>query len=328
MLYPLKFEPLYKERIWGGGRLAEALGKKSLPEGKIIGESWELCGMPQDCSVVSNGILKGNTLAELVEIYMGDLVGEQVYDLFGDEFPLLVKFIDAGENLSIQVHPGDEVALDRHNSMGKTEMWYVLHAEPGAQIMLGFLHNVTPEQYTEALEKGALDSLITKFDAVKGQCYYIPAGAVHAICKGVLVAEIQQTSDITYRLFDWNRLDDKGNPRELHTDQALQVIDLSHHTNPYYLTEPQTAPNTTLPLRNCAYFNTTLTTLDGTQELERNYLLLDSFQIYTCTQGALTIKIPGLPNTSITMGETVLIPAIFDLVTLSGCGQIIETCQP
>lgn len=325
MLYPLKFRPIYKERIWGGQMLEHALGKKSLPSGKIVGESWELCGMPGDSSVVSEGPLKGNSLAELVEIYMGDLVGEGVYDLFGDEFPLLIKFIDAKENLSIQVHPSDKVALERHDSMGKTEMWYVVDAEKGAQIMIGFDHNITPQEYTEAIEQGTLDSLITKFDVVPGQTFYIPAGAVHAICKGVLVAEIQQTSDITYRIFDWNRTDDKGKHRELHTSQALDVMDFSHHSSQYYLTQPQRTINNTHTLRNCKYFNSSLTQLDGSQELERIYEMIDSFVVYICIEGKLKISIQGQTDTTINRGETVLIPAIFDSVTLSGKGKIIET---
>lgn len=325
MLYPLKFKPLYKERIWGGDMLARSLGKRHMPKDKVVGESWELCGMPSDSSVVSGGALMDNTLAELVEIYMGDLVGEGVYDLFGDEFPLLVKFIDARENLSIQVHPGDEVALERHDSMGKTEMWYVVDATPGAKIMLGFEQSITKEQYQAALDGGAVDSLITKFDAVPGQTFYIPSGAVHAIGRGVLVAEIQQTSDITYRIFDWNRVDDKGNPRELHTAQALDVIDFSHHSPEYYLTPVPQGQADNSVLRNCKYFNSSLTTLDGTRELERQYEMVDSFVIYVCIDGCLTIKIQGLHDTTIEKGETVLIPAIFDTVTLHGKGKIIET---
>lgn len=325
MLYPLKFRPLYKERIWGGDLLAHSLGKKSLPKDKIVGESWELCGMPGDSSVVSNGALRGNSLSELVEIYMGDLVGEGVYDLFGDEFPLLFKFIDAQQNLSIQVHPGDEVAMERHGSMGKTEMWYVVDAEPGAQIMLGFERSVTADQYRQALEQGKVDELITRFDVTPGQTFYIPSGAVHAICKGVLVAEIQQTSDITYRIFDWNRVDDNGNPRELHTAQALDVIDFSHHSPEYYLTQPQQILNSTSTLRNCKYFNSSITVLDGTLELERQYEMVDSFVVYLCIEGSLVIKINGQPDTTIERGETVLIPAVFNLVALSGSGKIIET---
>ncbi|MEG2756019.1 MAG: type I phosphomannose isomerase catalytic subunit, partial [Mucinivorans sp.] len=209
MLYPLKFKPLYKERIWGGRELETTFGKK-LPSGKVIGESWELSAVAGDVSVVSNGKLKGNNLQELIEIYMGDLVGENVYDRFGDEFPLLIKLIDAQDFLSIQVHPNDELSRQRHNAYGKTEMWYVIDHKPGAELFLGFNQEMTREKYIDYLNLGKLDELLTRYKVSKNSAYFIPAGAIHAIGKGILIAEIQQTSDITYRVFDFNRVDANG----------------------------------------------------------------------------------------------------------------------
>ena len=183
MLYPLKFKPLYKERIWGGQRLASAMGKK-LPEGVKIGESWEISGVEGDVSVVANGCLKSNNLQELIEVYMGDLVGEKIYDKYGLEFPVLIKLIDAEDVLSIQVHPDDKLAEERHHSYGKTEMWYVIAAEPGASLYVGFNRQVTRQEYLDAVAAGTLPSLLNKVEVKAGDAYFIPAGTVHAIGAG------------------------------------------------------------------------------------------------------------------------------------------------
>lgn len=197
MLYPLKFKPLVKERIWGARRL-ETIFAKRLPDRVPVGESWELSGVTGDVSVVANGNLKGNTLEEMIEIYMDDLVGEKVYEKFGNEFPLLIKLIDADDNLSIQVHPNDTLAAARHGTYGKTEMWYVMDHEPGATLYLGFNQTVTREKYLEYLALGRLEELLNKYTVERGDAFFIPAGAIHAIGRGLVVAEIQQTSDITY----------------------------------------------------------------------------------------------------------------------------------
>ena len=221
-LYPLKFTPILKEKIWGGNALNNIFSKSS--SGNKLGESWELSGYRGDESVVSNGILAGKTLTELIEIYKGELVGSENYKKYSLSFPLLFKLIDANENLSIQVHPGDEIADKRHNSFGKTEMWYVIDAEPGAELIIGFLKDCSRSEYLDALAVGEVESLLQKVAVSKGDVFYIPAGLVHAIGKGVVVAEIQQSSDITYRIYDYKRTDEKGNERELHTEQALDVI--------------------------------------------------------------------------------------------------------
>ncbi|HER08916.1 MAG TPA: mannose-6-phosphate isomerase, partial [Bacteroides sp.] len=201
-LYPLKFKPILKDKIWGGSRLREVLGKEASDR---AGESWEISGVSGDISVVENGFLAGNDLTELVEVYMGDLVGEHIYEQFGLEFPLLIKFIDANDFLSIQVHPGDELARERHNSFGKTEMWYIVEAEADGQLIAGFNREMDRDTYLEHLQRGTLKEIVNFERVKKGDIYYMPSGRIHAIGAGVLLAEIQQTSDVTYRIYDWDR---------------------------------------------------------------------------------------------------------------------------
>ena len=276
MLYPLKFKPVLKDKIWGGSRLNQLFGKNNNSD--KLGESWELSGYENDESVVSNGFLEGNNLTELIEIYMGELVGDKVYDEFGLMFPLLFKLIDANENLSIQVHPGDEVAAERHNSFGKTEMWYVVAAEQGSELIIGFSKDCTSEEYLDALENDKVEDLLQRVPVKPGDVLFIPAGLVHAIGKGVVVAEIQQSSDITYRIYDYKRVDDSGNERELHTDEALDVINFSASLNPK--TEYSLLENQIVPLVSCEYFTTNIIKFD--QALTRNYGEIDSFVAYMC----------------------------------------------
>lgn len=318
MLYPLKFKPRFKERIWGGSMLASKMGKK-LPEGKMIGESWELSGVQGDISVVSNGKLKGNNLEELIEVYMGELVGDKVYEKFGVEFPLLIKLIDARDVLSIQVHPDDELARERHNSYGKTEMWYVVGNEPGAFLYVGFNGRVSREQYLEAVAKGNLPELLARWEVKPGDAYFIPAGTIHAIGKGLLIAEIQQTSDITYRVDDWGRVDDKGNPRELHTELAVDAIDFGEPKDLNVTAAP--IVNEPVNIADCRYFTTNEIELDGT--LARDYEDLDSFVIYMCLDGEMKVACQGGEET-LEKGETMLVPAEFDGVTLTGKGNLLE----
>jgi len=230
MLYPLKFQPILKDKIWGGKKLKNLFNKAA--ETDKLGESWELSGYENDESVVTNGFLAGNNLAELIEIYMDELVGDKVYNQYGLSFPLLFKLIDANENLSIQVHPGDEVAAERHNSYGKTEMWYVVDADPDGKLIIGFTKDCTREEYLDALDNDKVEDLLQHVPVKKGDVFFIPAGLVHAIGKGVVVAEIQQSSDITYRIYDFKRVDEQGNERELHTEQALDVIDFTASLHP------------------------------------------------------------------------------------------------
>ena len=310
-MYPLKFHPIVKDKIWGGHKLQQIFGKE--PAGlSNIGESWELSGYPTDASVVANGYLAGKTLPELIEKYGEQLVGKRVFERFGNTFPLLFKLIDANDDLSIQVHPNDETAGKRHNSFGKTEMWYVLHAEPEASLIIGFTKKCTKKQYLEALEKGEVETLLQKVPVQAGDVFFIPAGLVHAIGKGVVVAEIQQSSDVTYRIYDYKRVDDNGNERELHTDQALDVINFDASENPK--TAYTITPNEITPLVSCDYFTTNLIQFDTA--LIRNYGQLDTFIAYMCIEGSFIIEANN-EKTVVNKGDTVLIPASIDEIGLT-----------
>jgi len=309
-LYPLKFTPIYKDKIWGGNKIKTVLNKDfgSLPN---CGESWELSGVEGNVSVASNGYLAGNSLEELIEVYMGDLVGDQIYETYGTEFPLLIKFIDANDDLSIQVHPDDEMAAERHNSYGKTEMWYVMQADNGAKLQSGFNQQVDQEKYLEKLEKVELTDILNFEEVTAGDVFFIPAGRVHAIGKGILLAEIQQTSDITYRIYDYDRRDDKGNTRELHTDLALDAIDYTLF--PKYKSKYEVKSNESVELASCQYFTTNV--LELTEVVDKDYNKLDSFVIYICMEGELVVETETATEL-VQMGETILIPASIENVHL------------
>ena len=262
MLYPLKFHPILKKKIWGGERLAY----KSKEHDESIGESWEISAVEDNISVVSNGILADNDLQELIEVYMGDLVGDHIYEKFGVEFPLLIKYIDANDDQSIQVHPDDKTAKERHNAYGKTEMWYIVDAEKDASLVLGFNHEIDKATYLQALHHNKLMDLLNVQKVKKGESFFIPAGLVHAIGKGCLIAEIQQTSDITYRIYDYNRKDANGNTRELHTDLATDVIDYSYQ--PQHRVNYTPRDNQSAKLVKCPYFTTNLLVFDRDIEKE------------------------------------------------------------
>lgn len=316
-LYPLKFEPVLKDKIWGGVKLNQLFGKKALSA--KLGESWELSGYEGDESVVTNGYLAGNNLAELVEIYMGELIGDKVYEDYGLTFPLLFKLIDANDNLSIQVHPGDEVAAERHNSFGKTEMWYVVDAEPGTSLIIGFTDDCDRDSYLDALETGTVEELLQKVPVQKGDVLFIPAGLVHAIGKGVVVAEIQQSSDVTYRIYDYKRKDDNGNERELHTEEALDVIDFSAAKEPKVVYESRL--NDLTPLVECPYFTTGILRFDTA--LTRNYGMIESFVAYMCLEGTMVIESEEGVRTPVSKGDTVLIPAALKEIGLLPEGEVV-----
>ena len=320
-LYPLKFTPIYKDKIWGGNKIRTILNKDfgNLPN---CGESWELSGVDGNVSVVSNGYLAGNTLEELLEVYMGDLAGDTVYENFGNEFPLLIKFIDANDDLSIQVHPDDKMSFERHNSFGKTEMWYVMQADQGSKLQSGFNQPVDQEKYLEKLNKVELTDILNFEEVSAGDVFFIPAGRVHAIGKGILLAEIQQTSDITYRIYDYDRRDAQGNTRELHTDLALDAIDYTLF--PQYRTEYESVANQSVELASCQYFTTNI--LDLTSGLEKDYNKLDSFVIYICMEGELQI-VTESGSEVIKKGETILIPAAIEnvrLIPVSAGAKLLE----
>ncbi|MBU8892678.1 MAG: mannose-6-phosphate isomerase [Bacteroidales bacterium] len=311
-LYPFKFKPILKEKIWGGQNLKSSINKK-IPLNKKIGESWEISGVENNISVVENGFLAENELKELIEIYMGDLVGDRVYEQFGTEFPLLIKFIDANDVLSIQVHPDDMLAKKRHNASGKTEMWYIIDAKNDAELISGFNREMDEQHYLKHLEKNELPDILNFEKVQKSDVYYLPAGRVHAIGKGIVLAEIQQSSDITYRIFDWNRKDDQGNFRELHTDEALDAIDFKFYDN--YKTEYKSVKNTTSKILGNNYFETNI--LDFDQKMDKDYNQLDSFVIYMCLEGKFEIEYYESEKITIEKGETVLIPAVIEHLILN-----------
>ncbi len=309
-LYPLKFKPSFRERIWGGNRLHTVLGKMACPMEKC-GESWELSAVEGHISEISNGFLAGNNLQEAIEIYMDELVGEKIYDRYGYEFPLLIKFIDAQDDLSIQVHPGDELAKERHSAYGKTEMWYVVAANPGSKLISGFNQPVDREKYLSYMESGRLTDLLLSEEVAPGDVFFIPAGRVHAIGKGILVAEIQQTSDVTYRIYDYDRPDKHGKKRKLHTGLALDAIDFSWQDA--YKIRYSGVKNDSSPLVSSPYFTTNLLELD--QPVEKEYAYLDSFIIYMGIGGRVTLTWDWGEEV-IGLGETVLVPAAVDTFTL------------
>lgn len=320
-LYPIKFIPVYHEKIWGGQKLRSILDKDF---GKLAncGESWELSGVEGNISVVGNGFLAGNDLNELIEVYMGDLVGDKVFEKFGVEFPLLVKFIDANDDLSVQVHPNDKISKERHNAYGKTEMWYVVGADDGALINAGFNCELDRKKYLEYFNDGKLMDIL-QFDRVSsGDVFFIPAGRVHAIGKGCLVAEIQQTSDVTYRIFDYNRKDAEGNERELHTDLALDAIDFSWSEN--YKTHYHSELNAPVELASCTYFTTNL--IEFNKELDKDYNSIDSFVIYLTLEGEFEVVTEG-GREVLKTGETVLIPAILESVQLKPITEKVKILE-
>lgn len=320
-LYPLQFKTIYKDKIWGGQKIKTYLHKDfgNLPN---CGETWEISGVKTDVSVVANGALEGESLADLLEQYQDQLVGKHVYAHFGNIFPLLVKFIDAADDLSIQVHPNDELAKKRHNSFGKTEMWYVIEADPGSTLISGFSQQVDEKTYVEKLNSGHLMDILNKEQVSAGDVFFLPAGRVHTIGKGLLIAEIQQTSDITYRIYDFDRVDDQGHKRELHTELALAAID--YKVYPDYKTEYTPEKNEDVHLVKCPYFTTNV--MDYTHGVKKNYSNLDSFVIHVCVEGAYTLKYNG-GETHVKMGECLLIPNVINEVELvtEGGFKILES---
>jgi mannose-6-phosphate isomerase len=323
-LYPLRFKPVLKEALWGGSALRERFGKKAF-EGTTTGESWEINGMTGISSLVANGFLKGNSLEEITEVYMGDLVGDLVYEKFGNEFPLLIKLIDARDTLSIQVHPDDRLSSERHHAWGKTEMWYVIDAEPGAVIYTGFRKKTSKEEYLAALADGRIPDLINVTPVGPGDVFFIPAGLVHAIGAGVILAEIQQASDVTYRIYDWERVDASGKPREMHTELALDAINFDLDKS--NLIRIPAELNQTVVLAECEYFHTSLIQFD--RPVIKDYSLTDSFVIYICTGSMAAVECSGQIE-EINEGETLLIPASADSVTLipQGTATLLEVFIP
>lgn len=309
-LYPLKFKPVFKYRIWGGSKLKTQLNK--IYEEDNIGESWEISDLENDETVVLEGFEKGKTLKDLIKKYKGDFLGKKVFEKFGLAFPLLIKFIDAKTPLSIQVHPSNELAKERHNSFGKNEMWVVMDSDDDAELIVGFDKEIDKTIYQKHLEENNILDVMHHEKVTKGDTFYIPTGRIHAIGAGVLLAEIQQTSNITYRIYDYNRVDAKtGKERELHTELALDAIDFSYQKE--FKTDYKKVPNITNKLVHSPYFKTNF--LNITKLISKDYSNVDSFVIYMCISGSLKI-IYNKEIFNLNTGETILLPAIIDFVTL------------
>ncbi len=314
-LYPLKFQPVFKDKIWGGHKIKEVLG---MDYGKLpnCGEVWVVSGIAESPTLVKNGFLSGNELNELVSVYMGDLVGDDVYEKFGDEFPLLIKYIDANDWLSIQVHPDDELAAKRKTGRGKTEMWYIIEAEKESELISGFSKKINREIYQKYLKESRLKEILNFEKVEKGDVFFLPAGRVHSLGPGILLAEIQQTSDTTYRIYDWDRIDASGMKRELHTQQALDAIDFELADE--YKTRYKPEKNKTVPLVQCPQFTTNLLAYD--QPVKKDFEELDSFVIYMGIEGKSQLKWEG-GKEEISMGEAIVIPNIINNIELKPMGN-------
>ena len=296
--------------IWGGEKLRQY--KSIDTDQKNIGESWELSGVPGNESVVSTGEFTGRTITELIKEYGPELLGRKVYETYGEKFPLLIKFIDARDDLSIQVHPDDTLAAARHNgSMGKTEMWYVVDADKDAHLMSGLSTEITPEEYVSRVENNTITDVLCDYKVAAGDVFFLPAGRIHSIGKGCFIAEIQQTSDLTYRIYDFGRLGLDGKPRQLHTELAKDAIDYSVSED--YRTPYTSALNEDTTLVECEYFKTHL--LDLTQPVSVDVKSNDSFMIVICIEGNGELKDSLENSLSFKQGETILIPASMENVT-------------
>ena len=308
-LYPLKFKSIFKDKIWGGQKIKEVFGKDFSPLPNC-GEAWVVSGVPGFESVVENGFLAGNELNELIEVFMGDLVGDKIYEEFGEEFPVLIKFIDASDFLSIQVHPDDELAKKRGFKNGKTEMWYIIDAEKDAELISGFSKKVSKDDYVKHLENKTLKNILNVEKVKKDEVYFMPSGRVHALGPGIMLTEIQQTSDTTYRIYDWDRIGVDGLPRDLHINEALDAIDFNVYDN--YKIDYKTDIDKTSEILKTVHFTTNI--LQFNNFIQKDYSELDSFVIYICIQGKVTVN--SNQAVEFKAGEAILIPNSVNIVEL------------
>lgn len=321
-LKPFKFRPYLKPVIWGGEKIAPYKGISTTE--KNIGESWEISGVKGHESVVAEGADEGRTLVDLIQKYKEVLVGKKVYDRFGDTFPLLIKIIDARQDLSVQVHPNDELAMKRHGSFGKTEMWYIIDTEPGAKIGAGLSKAITPDEYTRCVAENTIMDVVAQHPSHPGDLFFLPAGRIHSIGAGNLLAEIQQTSDITYRVYDFDRRDAQGNARELHTELAKDAID--YHVYDNYVTPcPQGAIGTT-DLIKCKYFDVKRIITAGDYDLSLGGN--DSFCIVMCLEGEVKITDDAGSITPMHRGETILVPAATRSLSIAGNATLLTAIVP
>lgn len=314
-LYPLVFKPILKDRIWGGNKLQTVLDKELHSD--TVGESWEISMVEDNVSVVANGTYRGMSLEELIEQFPIQILGKNQHHKFGKQFPLLFKFLDAKEDLSIQLHPNDILAKKRHNSFGKTEMWYVMQADENARVVVDFVEEITQKEYLAHMKAKTLPSILKEIPVKKGDVFFIETGTIHAIGAGVLLAEIQQTSDITYRVYDWDRIDAKGNSRELHIDLALDAINYSPKKVELTYERVENVSNRIVA---CPYFTVNFIPLKGLYVPSKE---TDSFYIYTCTEGDCTFIVEGKAY-DFKKGETILLPAILADFTIKGSATLLE----
>ncbi|MEC4113962.1 type I phosphomannose isomerase catalytic subunit [Myroides pelagicus] len=313
--YPIVFEPIFKERIWGGVKLNTVLGKEIHSD--KVGESWEASGVTDNVSIVANGVYKGVNLEELIDQYPNEILGAYIFNRFGKQFPLLFKFLDAKEDLSIQLHPDDALAKRRHNSLGKTEMWYVMQADPGARVVVDFKKGVQQEDYMKHLEEKTLPSILNEIPVKKGDVFFIETGTIHAIGGGILLVEIQQTSDITYRVYDWDRLDDQGNSRELHVDLAKDAI--NYGPKQVELTYEQSL-NKANAIVDCPFFSVNYVPLESEYHKQK---VTDRFFFYVCTEGSCVFEIAD-KQYSFAQGDSILIPAAISDFVITGKATLLE----
>lgn len=316
---PIKFEPVLKQTLWGGDEIIPFKHMHTRIEN--VGESWEISGVHGSETLVANGPYKGYQLNALVDLLKEKLVGKENYERFGAEFPLLIKFIDARQDLSIQVHPTDEIAHKQGKERGKTEMWYIMDSAPGAKLYCGLKQQITPDEYKQMVENDTICDALAQYEVKEGDVFFLPAGRIHAIGSGCFLAEIQQTSDVTYRIYDYKRKDKNGNYRELHTQQAAESINYQVEKN--YRTEYVAQQNRGVSLVRCPYFNTAVYDLDEPMTID--YSELDSFVILIGMKGEGTIKDNEGNETSLKAGETILIPATTETIKMEGTIKFLET---
>lgn len=316
---PLKFKALLKQTIWGGDKI---IPFKHLDDHlENVGESWEISGVPGNETVVADGEYAGKKLNELVIEQKDKLVGKANYERFGDEFPLLIKFIDARQDLSIQVHPTDEIAKRQGKERGKTEMWYIMDSDKDAKLYSGLKMQITPEQYKAMVEDDTITDALAQYEVKEDDCFFLPAGRIHAIGTGCFLAEIQQTSDVTYRIYDFKRKDKNGNYRELHTKQAAECINYNVESN--YRTDYTPVKNQGVSLVQCPYFNTAVYDLDEPMTLD--YSELDSFVILIGLKGEGTITDNEGNTITLQAGESILVPATTETLKVEGTIKFLET---
>ena len=313
--YPLQFKPILKNRIWGGTKLKTILNKPI--DSNSVGESWEISSVENEVSIVLNGAFSGINLNDLILQYPNEILGVAVHQKFGFQFPLLFKYLDAKLDLSIQVHPNDQLAQKRHATFGKTEMWYVLQADSDAELIVGFANDCSEQQYIDAVNNKSLMSLLATQKVQQGDVFFLNTGTVHAIGAGTLIAEIQQTSDITYRIFDFDRVDENGNKRELHTDLALEAINYNKIETKINYSKKINFSNLII---DCPYFTTNLIPLQSELQVLNTY---KSFIVYMCVDGYVNLNVDDQLY-SYNKGDTFLVPAIITNFTLTGCATILE----